>query len=88
MDALPEFLHLIGMALGALRRRQLRRCGHFVVIAVAGLTGPVAIHHRASMHALFVQFHGMREWNLVAREKLLIAVTGGASIRQIFLGYG
>ncbi len=44
MDALPEFLHLIGMTLGALRRRQLRRGRHFVVIAVAGLAGPVAEH--------------------------------------------
>lgn len=44
MDALPEFLHLIGMALGALPRRQLRCCPYFVVIAVAGLASPVAEH--------------------------------------------
>src|ERR1022692_1533398 len=30
----------------------------------------------------------MCEWNLVPREKLRIAVTGSASVRQIFLGYG
>ena len=47
----------------------------------------VAIRHRASMHALPVEFHRMREWNLVPREKLLVAVTRGASVRQIFLGY-
>ena len=42
VDALPEFLHLIGMALRALCRRHLRRSRHFVVIAVAGLAGSVA----------------------------------------------
>src|ERR1022692_1080901 len=41
MDALPEFLYFIGMALRALCRRQLRRSRHFVVIAMAGLAGSV-----------------------------------------------
>ena len=39
------------------------------------------------MHALAIEFHGMRERNLVPREKLLVAVTGSASVRQILLGY-
>jgi len=39
------------------------------------------------MDALLVKFHGMREWNFVAREKLRVAVAGGASVGQILLGY-
>lgn len=42
MDALAEFLYLIGMALSTLRRRQLRGRRDFVVIAVAGLAGAIA----------------------------------------------
>ncbi len=53
----------------------------------AGCGGPVSIRHRSPMHALSIEFHRMREWNLVPGEKLLVAVTGCASVRQIFLGY-
>jgi hypothetical protein len=42
--ALPEFLHFIGVALGALCQHQLGHRRHFMVIAVAGLAGCVAEH--------------------------------------------
>lgn len=47
----------------------------------------VSAHHRSSMDALFVEFHGMREWNLVAREELRVAVAGGASVGQVLFGH-
>src|SRR5579864_6645883 len=53
----------------------------------AGCGSSVSIRHRSSMHALSIEFHGMRERNLVPREKLLVAVTGSASVRQILLSY-
>jgi hypothetical protein len=42
MDALPEFLHFIGVALGALRRSYLGCSRNFVMVAMAGLAGSVA----------------------------------------------
>ena len=48
---------------------------------------PVSIHNGSSVHALFIEFYRMRERNLVPREKLLVAVTSSASIRQMFLSY-
>ena len=53
----------------------------------AGCGGSVSIGHGSSMHALPVEFHRMREWNLVAREELLVAVTRSASVGQIFLSH-
>jgi len=47
----------------------------------------VSIHHRSSMNALPIEFDGMCEWNLVPREKLLVAVTSSAGVREIFLGH-
>ena len=35
----------------------------------AGCGRSVSIHHGSSMHALLVEFHGMREWNLVSRRE-------------------
>ena len=42
MNALPEFLHFIGVALHALRRRYLGRSRNFVMVSMAGLAGSVA----------------------------------------------
>jgi len=53
----------------------------------AGRGSSVASHNGSSMHALLVEFHGMCEWNLVPRKKLLVAVTRGAGVRKIFLGH-
>lgn len=52
----------------------------------AGCGSAISIRHSASMDALPVEFDGMGEWNVVPRQKLLIAVTGGASLREVFLG--
>jgi hypothetical protein len=39
------------------------------------------------MHALAIEFDGMREWDLMPREKLRVAVTGGTGVGQILLGH-
>jgi hypothetical protein len=89
-------LRNVGMALRAGRRnikvvylgaRVLRGKDSVASVAVgAGRGRSVAIHDGSSMHALLVEFDGMREWNLVPRKKLLVAVAGGAGVRKIFLG--
>jgi hypothetical protein len=64
--------------------------GQNAVATVAIRTGcgsSVSIHHCSPMHALSIELDRMREWNLVPRKKLLIAVAGGASCGQILLGY-
>ena len=53
----------------------------------AGCSSSISVGHCAAVHALFIKFHRMREWNVVPGEKLLVAVTGGAGVRQIFLGH-
>jgi hypothetical protein len=39
------------------------------------------------MNALPIEFHGVSEWNLVPREKLLVTVTGSAGVRKTSLGH-
>ena len=47
----------------------------------------VSIRHCAPVNTLPVQLHRVCERNVVPRQKLLVAVTGGARVRQILLGY-
>ena len=54
----------------------------------AGCGSLVSIHERPSVNALPVELDGMCEGDFVPREKLLVAMAGGTSIGQIFLGYG
>lgn len=67
--------------------RILRRKDAVAAVTIGASGGSlVSARHRAPMDTLAVKFDRMGEGNFVAREKLLVAVTGGASIRQIFLG--
>jgi hypothetical protein len=47
---------------------------------------PIAVGHRPTVHALSIKFHRMYEGYLVPGKKLLVAVAGCASVRQVFLG--
>ena len=98
MHAFEIRLGNVGMALSTRRRdvevvdlgaRILRGKDSVAAMTIgASGGGTVSVDYGSSMHALAIELYGMGEWNLVAREELLVAVTGGTSVRQIRLGNG
>src|SRR5579863_2472928 len=89
VNALPELLHFVGVALGALGRRDLGSGSDFMVISMARNTGAVsecAVHARGHMRSLVrvtSRTEDLRPLGRVRIIRLLIIPDGRVAINAI-----